>query len=223
MIGRRPFCDDELTRIFAALSTARDRLLFAMGVMCGFRVSEMLSLTVADVVKARRVCSHVTVLRRDMKQVGESTTSRTMEMNRDVQRCVLAQVRDLHRAGFWEPGTFLFRSRQGGNRAISRGRALQIVHDAAERVGLSGQIGTHSMRKTFANNTYSFMLAQVAAGKPVDALRETAKAGGWKSVETLENYLSFRRDNVVRAVKSFEGRLGALPGAVAESRPEVGA
>ena len=42
---------------------------------------------------------------------------------------------------------YVFRSRQG-NKAITRGRAYQILREAGEKFGLEN-IGTHSMRKTF--------------------------------------------------------------------------
>lgn len=43
---------------------------------------------------------------------------------------------------------FLFRSREGENKPISRVRAYQLLTDAAKKVGLD-EIGTHTLRKTF--------------------------------------------------------------------------
>ena len=43
---------------------------------------------------------------------------------------------------------FLFRSREGKNKPISRVRAYQLLTDVAKKVGLE-EIGTHTLRKTF--------------------------------------------------------------------------
>jgi len=43
---------------------------------------------------------------------------------------------------------FLFRSREGKNKPISRVRAYQLLSDVAKKVGLE-EIGTHTLRKTF--------------------------------------------------------------------------
>ena len=40
------------------------------------------------------------------------------------------------------------RSRKGKNQPIKRDRAYKILNEAAQEIGL-GEIGTHSMRKTF--------------------------------------------------------------------------
>ena len=43
---------------------------------------------------------------------------------------------------------YLIRSRKGKNQPIKRDRAYKILNEAAQEIGL-GEIGTHSMRKTF--------------------------------------------------------------------------
>ena len=49
---------------------------------------------------------------------------------------------------------FLFKSRQGQNKAITRERAYQIIHEAAEELGIDN-VGTHTMRKTFGYKYYN--------------------------------------------------------------------
>ncbi|HNW16740.1 MAG TPA: tyrosine-type recombinase/integrase, partial [bacterium] len=48
---------------------------------------------------------------------------------------------------------FLFLSRQGGKRPLTRVSAWRILNSAAREVGLEG-IGTHTMRKTFGFHYY---------------------------------------------------------------------
>jgi integrase len=49
---------------------------------------------------------------------------------------------------------YLFRSRKGANKPISRSQAWEILRNAAKTVGIKSLIGTHSMRKTWAYQCY---------------------------------------------------------------------
>jgi integrase len=50
---------------------ARNKALFILGVRSGFRISEILSLTVGDVLQHGKVMDHVTVARKHMKKKTE--------------------------------------------------------------------------------------------------------------------------------------------------------
>jgi integrase len=49
---------------------------------------------------------------------------------------------------------FLFQSQKGENAAISRVQFYRILSEAAKDVGIPGNIGTHSMRKTMGYHLY---------------------------------------------------------------------
>lgn len=42
---------------------------------------------------------------------------------------------------------FIFKSREGENKHITRQQALNILKDAAEAVGVKENVGTHTLRK----------------------------------------------------------------------------
>jgi site-specific recombinase XerD len=44
---------------------------------------------------------------------------------------------------------YIFTSRKGENKPITRQRAWQVINEAAEAVGIKDEIGTHTLRKTF--------------------------------------------------------------------------
>ena len=50
--------------------------------------------------------------------------------------------------------TFVFQSRKGQNRPINRQQAWSILREAYQSNELDGKLGTHSMRKTFADRIY---------------------------------------------------------------------
>ncbi|GAB6178580.1 tyrosine-type recombinase/integrase [Desulfobaculum senezii] len=200
MKGCRPLTEDEIRRAFSSFSgrlAVRNRCLFVLGVTAGFRVSEMLSLHVRDVVAQKRVRRSVRVARRHMKGRHES---RTVYLAREARVAILEQIRAL---GWPSPDTPLFLS-QSGRGAISRSQAYRVLIHAFEASGISENLGTHTLRKTFANRLYDYMLEQVAAGKAVDPFTEVSLALGHKDPASTRHYLSFR-DERRRAAIQFMG------------------
>jgi integrase len=67
MAGMRPLTQKEQCLVMAALARMRDRLLFLTGLYTGFRITEILSLRVADVWVNGEPGRVVTVSRRNLK------------------------------------------------------------------------------------------------------------------------------------------------------------
>jgi integrase len=51
----------------------------------------------------------------------------------------------------------VFQSRKGHNRPISRVQAWRMLEALYEANGLTGRLGTHSMRKAFVNKVYTVL------------------------------------------------------------------
>ena len=49
---------------------------------------------------------------------------------------------------------FIFESREGENKAISRQQALNILKDASRSVGVKDNVGTHTLRKTWGYHAW---------------------------------------------------------------------
>ena len=49
---------------------------------------------------------------------------------------------------------YIFRSREGGNRPISRIQAFRIIKNAASELHIEGTISCHSLRKTFGYHAW---------------------------------------------------------------------
>ena len=49
---------------------------------------------------------------------------------------------------------YLFRSRVGANKPITRVMAYMIINDACRKAGIQDKVGTHTLRKTFAYHHY---------------------------------------------------------------------
>jgi integrase len=184
MIGCRALTDSEIEGMKRTLLDARDRALFVLGLKTGFRVSELLSLKVRDVMRYGAVLDAVSVERKHMKR---KISGRTVRLNNDAK----SAISELIQTDRLEETDYLFKSRKGKNRPITRVQAWRIIKESANALELTGKIGTHSMRKTFASKVYDIL------GKD---LVKTQKALGHKSINSTVSYLSFRQEEIDDAV-----------------------
>jgi integrase len=115
----------------------RDWLLFVLGINSALRVSDLLRLRQADVYDSRgRVLDAVRIRE---KKTGKEKLFR---LNQSAKKALEVYIQgDGH-----NPDAYLFRSRQGVNKPISRQQAWVILGDAARAVGIAGCIGSHAMR-----------------------------------------------------------------------------
>jgi integrase len=167
---------------------ARDRALFTLGILSGFRITELLSLRVKDVLQHGHLVDRVTVPRRHMKR---KTQSRTVILHPQAKAALHAWLAALQTQATVTPETYVFKSRNGPNQPISRRRALRLLQAICRSHGMTGQLGTHSMRKTFANNVYERL------GRD---LVKTQHALGQQNITTTIRYLSFREEEIEAAI-----------------------
>lgn len=191
MKGCRPLTDAEVdlvARSFAGEYADRDRALFLLGVKSGFRISEILSLALGDIVQAGRIVERVTVQRRNMKKKVEG---RTVLLHPEARDALTAWIIRLREAGYMTADAYVFQSRKGGNRPIGRVQAYKILREAYEANEMGGKLGTHSMRKTFANRVYDRL------GRD---LVKTQRALGHRNINSTVQYLSFREEDIDAAI-----------------------
>ena len=183
--------DAEVTAVqasFYGCFADRDRALFVLGTKSGFRISELLSLRIGDVIQSNRVVDRVTVRRANMKKKLEG---RTVLLHPDAKAALAAWIDRLRTLGYMAADDFVFQSRNGANRPIGKVQAWKIIHRTAVTAGLTGKIGTHTLRKTFANAVYEKL------GR--DLVR-TQKALGHRNINSTVSYLSFREEDIDAAI-----------------------
>ena len=191
MKGCRPLDEEEVQRTLAAFdgpSAVRDRALFLLGVRSGFRISELLSLRLIDVSPRGKLVDRVSVARRHMKKKVEG---RTLLLHPEAREALALWIEELRRNGYMTSDTFVFQSRKGRNAALSRVQAYRILQSVFERAGIGGSLGTHTMRKTFANRVYERLDKD---------LLKTQKALGHKNINSTVSYLSFREEEIDEAI-----------------------
>lgn len=152
----------------------RNYILFLMGLYTALRISDILVIRVEDI-------------QQDYINVREIKTykSRRIYLHPKLKRALKDYVVGK------QPYHFLFKSREGGNRPITRSMAYVILTDVAKQVGLDS-IGTHSLRKTFGYWVYKDT-------KDVAALQ---KLYNHSSPEETLRYIGIEQDNVDTLIKN---------------------
>lgn len=113
-------------------SNGRDYMLFVIGINTGLRVSDILSLKVSD-VKGK---THIKIVEQKTKK--EKRFLINNQLRKEINKYIAKMSDD----------SYMFASRNGENKPITRVQAYRILNKAADVVGLE-EIGTHTMRKTF--------------------------------------------------------------------------
>ncbi|WP_312094072.1 tyrosine-type recombinase/integrase [Niallia sp.] len=119
----------------------RDLLLFVLGINTGIRVSDLLALKVRDVRDESGM--------KEFLYLHDSDEVKAYYLNSKVHT-ELEKYMEEHE---FEEDEFLFKS-QKNNQPITRQQAYRIINKAAKLVGISGKIGTHTLRKTFGYHAY---------------------------------------------------------------------
>jgi site-specific recombinase XerD len=148
----------------------------------------MAGLRAGDVSQHGRIVDANTVARRHMKCQSEG---RTVVVHADAQAALHIWITQLRRMRPVTPQTFLFQSRKGANQPISKVQAGKILHEAVVTNELTGTLGTHVMRKTFANRVYHQLNHDLV---------KTQRAMGHKNINSTVAYLSFMEDEIDAAI-----------------------
>ena len=195
MKGTRPLDNNEIilvAKCFDGVFEARNRGLFMLGVSTGGRISELLSLRIADVYQNNKA---VTDLLFDKSIVKGGEVSRSVPVNRDGRQAIEKLIAwHNEQYGNTETNRPLFPSRNGqGEKRMSRRTAHNVLKAAFVEAGLNGHLATHSMRKSFAQRLYD-------RTGDIFAVQEML---GHRNVATTQKYLGVNYANVRKAVEEM--------------------
>lgn len=159
------------------LQSVRDKALFQLGISTGFRISELLSITVKDCLQFGIIRDRLTVTRRHMKG---NISGRSVALNEKAKQALT----DLN-IGSYDLNSRLF--------PFTRQHAHRILKEAFQAAQVPGQVSTHSMRKTFAKKVYERLDKDLV---------KTQKALGHVSINSTVSYLSFDQSDIDTAILS---------------------
>ena len=110
----------------------KNYLMFVVGINTGLRISDMLELKVKDL----REQTHIKIIEQKTNKIKRFLINSSLKIEIDKYIKTMSDEE------------YLFQSRKGGNKPISRVQAYRILNSAAKNIGLQ-EIGTHTLRKTF--------------------------------------------------------------------------
>ncbi len=163
-----------------------------LGVSVGGRISELLALKINDVWQNGKP---VTDLLFDRSIVKGGEVSRAVPVNTDGRQAIESLI-TWHIAAFGAADALrpLFPSRKGGgNKAMTRIAAHDVLKLAFEAAGLNGKLGTHSLRKSYAQRLYE-------QTSDIYAVQEML---GHKKVVTTQQYLGVNYASVREASEAM--------------------
>lgn len=116
--------------------SSRNRLLFVLGTNSGLRISDILSLNVSDV----RDKTHIVI---NEQKTGKF---KKFPINDKLKKLIQEFIKDK------EDNAPLFLSQKQSR--LDRSQVYRMLNKACKAVGITANIGTHSMRKTFGYHHY---------------------------------------------------------------------
>jgi len=197
MAGRRALIPLEERMLLSVVRELppRDRCLITAQWFTGFRISEILSLTVGSVLRSGEIVSKIGVAPRNMK--GGYGRTRWIPVLPELHRALESYLGWLRRRLELSAGMPLFLSREGdrdGNlRPLTRESARRIMHAAFAAAGVEndGRLGTHTLRKTWARKVYK------NSGNDIMILKA---ALNHSDVSVTQKYLEADEDEVMAAI-----------------------
>lgn len=125
-------------------SNKRDYMLFVVGINVGLRASDLLSLKISDVVEDNVIKDEVVL---DEKKTGKCRRFKLNASARDSIRVYLDGLKE------YNSDDWLFQSRKG-DEALRVDSVHRIIKSTLRELGIKGNYGSHTLRKTFAYHIY---------------------------------------------------------------------
>lgn len=164
-------------KIYLRSRNQRDFIMFLLGINSGLRISDILRLKVSDVKD------------KDAIVITEKKTGK--EKRFMLNDSLKSELRGF--ITFKEDSEYLFSRSGSGETPLNRTSAYRIINNAARAVGISDNIGTHTLRKTFGYHFYQ-------RTKDVALLQ---KLFNHSSPSVTLRYIGINQDVVDKAMKGF--------------------
>lgn len=165
----------------------RNYTLILFGIYSGFRISEILSIKVKDVMKNGKIVDEVYLNKDNTKGKIEGRTARINK------RCKKILENHIFHYSLENPETNLFFSSHGGS--ITSRQAENIIKKVFNALKFTGKLSSHTLRKTFSKFVYELLDRNVL---------DLQKALGHKNLNSTLSYISFDRPRIDLALDKLE-------------------
>lgn len=162
-------------------TSTRNLLLFVFGINSGLRISDLLELKIKDVFTEQGKVRDAVVI-----QEQKTAKNKKFAINKSINKILRDFVKEYNIDPATDRERYLFASRKGKNKPISKVQAYRIINEAARAAGVTENIGTHTLRKSFGYHAYS-------AGTDLSLLQQIFNHHSQK--ETLR-YIGITQDQI---------------------------
>lgn len=156
----------------------RDYALFVVGINVALRISDLLEWTWEDVFTQN--CRDFKLIK--LKE-GKTNKERVIKLNRTAQKALSNLFNSLDDQDI---GNYIFKSREGQYKPITRQQALNILKEAARSVGIKENIGTHYLRKTWGYHAWKNGFNPALIMEPLNH----------SNLSVTKRYLGIRQDEI---------------------------
>lgn len=129
----------EILKIYLKSKCIRDYLLFVVGINSNLRISDLLELKVEDVWMGKKCREYISLKEKKTGKFKKIIINESMEK----------AIKEYIKSEKPQMNEYLFRSRKGDNKSISRQQASNILKEAGDYCGIEESISPHTMRKTW--------------------------------------------------------------------------
>lgn len=157
----------------------RNYILFRLGINSGLRISDILKL------KAKHLRNQTHFILKEQKTSKTKKLKIQSTLKKEIDNYIKDMLDD----------EYLFKSQKGKNQPINRVQAWRILNKAANQVGIKGEIGTHTLRKSFGYHMY------LHCGKDITIVQ---KLLNHSSPETTLRYIGITQDTLDEILDEFD-------------------
>lgn len=183
MISVDPIKDEKkisaLKKYLLGSGNLRNYAMVVVGLNTALRISDILNLTWGSIYDFENDKFLNSVYLKEMK----TKKSKKLKLNKNAIDSLNLYFNSIDRPS---KDDYIFKSREGQNKPLTRQMAYDIIKDGADAVGIKGNIACHSLRKTFG-------YWSAKKGVPIHILMELYNHS---SERTTKRYLGITQDDL---------------------------
>ena len=134
----------EAMKSFLKGKDTRDYLMLMVGISSALRISDILRLKTKDIWTGKKPQEFIML---NEKKTGKA---KRFPITKNLNKAIIQFMKEYD----LEQDDYVFQSRKGNKKAITRSHAAYIISNAADYIGITEPISTHSMRKTWGYWAY---------------------------------------------------------------------
>ncbi|KXZ39495.1 Phage integrase family protein [Alkalithermobacter thermoalcaliphilus JW-YL-7 = DSM 7308] len=129
----------EILKLYFKNKNLRDYLLFIFGINTNLRIGDLLNLKLEDVYNGKKIREYI-----ELKE-QKTNKLRKIPINENMRKALKEYMKEEK----LRMEDYLFRSKKGKNKPITRQQAHYILSKGGEWCGIEEPISPHSLRKTW--------------------------------------------------------------------------